>query len=1066
MDKLKNIKSWKELKSVIDNETNKTIKGDIFEALTKYYLLIEPIYQTQLKNVWIHHEVPSDIREYLNLPNTDEGIDLIAQTKDDKYWAIQCKYLANESSSINEKYISTFLNVSTNVCDNISVKLTTTTANNKSYKFDEKYDESVTFLLGDIWSALDEEFFKNLNLYLEHKKIIPQPFKPKPHQERAIANASIYFLDESNDRGKLIMACGSGKSLTAYWIAEKLESKNILIAVPSLALVKQTLEVWSRESIANDIGINWIAVCSDESVSKDNEESDIFISSTKDLGIEVSTKVDDISDWLKNTKHEKTIVFTTYQSGKTVAEASKKANFTFDIGIMDEAHKTVGNKNNLFTHLLFEENINIKKRLFMTATERMYRANIDKDEIVSMDDIELYGEDFEVLTFKEAIEMQPPILCDYKVVAMVVTKKEIEQLIEKNNYINVEEGQETKQETSNLIASAIVLHKAIKKYNIKHTISFHATVKKSQYFKEKEKYFRTWFDNPIDLSTYHVSGRTPTNTRNRIINDFSTSTNALITNARCLTEGVDVPNIDCVMFSDPRQSTVDIVQAVGRAIRSSANKKFGYVLVPIVIDENEDLNNIKTKSYQSIINILRSLSSNDDRIFDYLQTVDSGGLSNGGGFINIDVPVGLNIDIKDFTESIRVKVLEKTKKLKYRPFEESREFVRSLKLKNTSEWRPYCQGKLKSYKPKPFDIPNTPSKIYANLGWKNLPDWIGARNDVKYLPFEEAREFVRGLGLTNEKEWSEYCKNNTLPDAIPKRPKSVYSRNYKKRFLWNDFLGVSIMSFEEARAFAISLSLQGTTNEELKKQWRLYWNGEIEGLAKKPNNLPIDVEGRYKYKGWKDWNDWLTGETKQKRPFKEAREFVRKLNLSCQQDWYKYYKGELDIYPMLPKDIPTSPQEAYKEEYKGIADWLGYEEKRHRPNNGWMAYEEAKNFVRSLNLKSSSEWMAYIKGERNDLPKKHVDIPEQPNITYKSVDFSWSDWLGVNIRRRKKSENILSFEEARTLLHSKKFQSEREYKDWKEVKNITNLPANLTPQYKRHKDWKGVADFLGKTLDK
>ena len=555
LNQIRKYKSWQELKSqLIDQTSNTKTKGDIFELITKYYLLTEPIYQTQIKNVWIHHEVPDDVREYINLPKNDEGIDLIAQTKDNKYWAIQCKYLSDIEASVNEKYIATFLNLSGNVCKNISIKLTVTTANKKSYKFKEKYDDSVTFLLGDIWSNLAESFFDNLNSYLDNKIVIFKPFTPKTHQSRAIENAYNHFIEESNDRGKLIMACGSGKSLSAYWIVNKLQAKNILIAVPSLALVRQTLEVWTRESLANNIDINWIAVCSDESISQTN--NDIFTSSTKDLGIEVSTNIDKISNWLQDIKHNITIVFTTYQSGKVIAEASRKANFIFDIAIMDEAHKTVGNKNSLFSHLLFDKNIEIKKRLFMTATERMYKGTIDEDQIVSMDDIDLYGEDFDVLTFKEAIEMQPPILCDYKVVSMIVTKKEIKEIIDKNKYINVKEDNLSEQETSNLIASSIVLHKAIKKYNLKHTVSFHATVKKSKYFKEKEEYIRRCIDDTLELNTYHVSGKTPTSERNLIINNFSNSKNALITNARCLTEGIDVPNIDSVMFSDPRQSTV------------------------------------------------------------------------------------------------------------------------------------------------------------------------------------------------------------------------------------------------------------------------------------------------------------------------------------------------------------------------------------------------------------------------------------------------------------------------------------------------------------------------------
>lgn len=419
MENILNIRSWNELKQNILNNSTKKEKGDIFELLTKYYLLINPIYKTKLKEVWLLNEVPTEIKNYINLPDNDEGIDLIAQTKDDEYWAIQCKYRSDEDTSITRDDIATFLDISNNICKNISHKLVCTTANRQSYKFDKFYDDKITFLLANTWNDLDEEFFNHLNLLVENKAIHIDPFKPKEHQIRAIENAYNYFEKENNSRGKLIMACGSGKSLSAYWIAQKLQSKTILIAVPSLALIKQTLEVWTRESVANNIDINWLAVCSDDTVSQIDD--DIFTSSTKDLGIDVSTDIDYISNWLQSTEHNITIIFTTYQSGKVITEASQKANITYDLGIMDEAHKTVGLKDSLFSHLLFDENISISKRLFMTATERRYKGS--SDEIASMENIELYGEDFEVLTFKEALESNPPILCDYKIIAMMVTKK-------------------------------------------------------------------------------------------------------------------------------------------------------------------------------------------------------------------------------------------------------------------------------------------------------------------------------------------------------------------------------------------------------------------------------------------------------------------------------------------------------------------------------------------------------------------------------------------------------------------------------------------------------------------
>lgn len=754
INNLSQYKNWQDLKSNMIDLISTKEKGDIFELITKYYLLIDPIYQTKLKKVWLLNEIPNDIKEYLNLPDNDEGIDLIANTKDDEFWAIQCKYRTNEDSSITRDDIATFLDISNNICQNITHKLVCTTANRQSYKFDKFYDDKISFILANTWNSLNEDFFIKLKTLYENKNISIQPFTPKKHQERAITNAKTYFCKELNSRGKLIMACGSGKSLTAYWIAQSLQAKTILIAVPSLALIKQTLEVWTRESVANSIDINWLAVCSDDTVSQCEE--DTFMSTTKELGIDVSTDINYISNWLQHKNHSITIVFTTYQSGKVIAEASRKAKITYDFGIMDEAHKTVGLKNSLFSHLLFDENISIQKRLFMTATERRYKGN--SDDIVSMDDIELYGEDFEVLTFKEALDSKPPILCDYKIIAMMVTQKEVAELIENNNFIKPENENYTNEVEAEMLASTVALHKAIKKHHIKHTISFHSSIERARFFQIQEKIFRKSFNEYTDLDTFHISGQTPTVKRNKVINAFSESNNSLITNARCLTEGVDVPNIDCILFADPRQSTIDIVQAVGRALRLSKDKKFGYVLVPILIDdENIKIDDIQNKSFQAVINILRALASSDDRIVDYFETVDSVNRQTGNNLVDFDIPIGLNIDIKEFNDAIKLSIISKIKKLKWRSFEEAREFVRALKLQSGDEWRLYCKNHLKHQDRKPVDIPSTPNNIYKLNGWNGMKDWLGTSSDLKYLSFEEARSFARDLGLKTSRDWQRYC---------------------------------------------------------------------------------------------------------------------------------------------------------------------------------------------------------------------------------------------------------------------------------------------------------------------
>ncbi len=540
---LRKCNSWLDFKAQLRHLTDKQ-KGDCFEALTKHFLQLHPNYATKLKDVWLLREVPVPVLEHLNLPGPDEGIDLIAETKDGDYWAVQCKYREDEERSLGRRELSTFTDLAFNICNNISLGLVCTNADRFSFRL-SRYD-NLSFCAGDVWRGLDVEFFRRLHRLLEGEFTPPIPFRPRPHQERAIRNAYSHFVKEENSRGKLIMPCGTGKSLAAYWIAEKLGAKAILVAVPSLALIKQTLEFWARESLAEGKDVNWICVCSDESVSE-IDRFDTAVSS-QDLGVRVHTDPDEISEWLIREKNGLTVVLSTYQSGKVIAEASRNAGTVFDVGIMDEAHKTVGKQDSLFSHLLFDENIAIKRRIFMTATERHYRGR--SDHILSMDDPEAYGDTFELLTFKEAIEYEPPILSDYRIVTMMVSQSEVAELIEKNIFVRPEKGKWDDEVEAEMLASVAALRKAMQKHPIKHTVSFHRSIARAKAFKANHDIFTAEFPTYGELDTFHVSSKVPTAVRSREIDKFASASRGLITNARCLTEGVDVPDIDCVIFAD------------------------------------------------------------------------------------------------------------------------------------------------------------------------------------------------------------------------------------------------------------------------------------------------------------------------------------------------------------------------------------------------------------------------------------------------------------------------------------------------------------------------------------
>ncbi len=566
------------------------------KQLVKAYLLLEPEYASKLKRVWLHREVPLSLLKKLKLPPTDQGIDLVAETNDGEFWAIQCKYRQETDQSLTWREVSTFTGLAFGVCRGISFGIICSTTERITHVLKEQ--ERVGFCALDVWQAIDADFFTRLRAHLDHRVELPKPLKPRPHQKDATKARHHHYVIKRARRGKLIMPCGSGKSLTAYWIARKLDALRIVIAVPSLALIRQTLKVWLRETMANRQAVDWICVCSDESAGR-IERDDVTVL-RQDLGVPCLTAPDDIAAWLKRKHHGLTVAFTTYQSGEALSKAARSARFRFDLGIMDEAHKTVGAADKLFSHLLHDKNLPIRRRIFMTATERRYAGQ--SDTVLSMENPAIYGETFHLLSFKRALEYAPPILSDYKIISIAVSRDEVSELIRKNVFVKPDKGRWNTEIEADMLASLIALRKAMQKHPIRHAVSFHSSIQRAELFQDHNEAFTRAFPKFGRLETFHVSGRTPTGTRARIIGEFAQTQRALITNARCLTEGVDVPGIDCVLFADPRRSAVDIVQAVGRALRPAPGKKLGYVIVPILHDADATPDDIfESDSFQEIL---------------------------------------------------------------------------------------------------------------------------------------------------------------------------------------------------------------------------------------------------------------------------------------------------------------------------------------------------------------------------------------------------------------------------------------------------------------------------------
>ena len=253
-------------------------KGAVFERLTQLYLQTTPEYRTELQHVWLLREVPADIRKRLNLPGPDEGIDLIACTRRGEYWAIQSKFRSQRDIPLNRRELGTFTSLAFNTCNDIALAVV---AHTSTKPVSKHHLMRKTVEIGlDRWQSLDHETWGLIVGTLRGQSVRPEARSPKPHQCAAISAAKKHFIDEGAVRGRLIMPCGTGKSLTAYWIAEALTAKTILVAVPSLALVRQSLADWTREFLAHSVVPDWLCVCSDESVG--NLERDEFVGEVYD----------------------------------------------------------------------------------------------------------------------------------------------------------------------------------------------------------------------------------------------------------------------------------------------------------------------------------------------------------------------------------------------------------------------------------------------------------------------------------------------------------------------------------------------------------------------------------------------------------------------------------------------------------------------------------------------------------------------------------------------------------------------------------------------------------------
>ncbi len=589
-----NLNSFSDLENRISNLPKKD-RGDAFEVFAEAYFKTQARYQAC--EVWPEKQLPQSLRNKLGIPN-DAGVDGIFETYLG-FHSYQVKFRTNRTSlTWKRDGLGNFLGQS----DRVNERFLFTNSNDLPRAINER--ANFKRILGNDLDHLNQSDFKAIENWLKTGSVIREKKNPLPHQIQAI-NDILQQLNIS-DRTTAIMACGTGKTLVALWVAEKKDAQTILVLLPSLALVRQALHDWARESSWDKF--NYLCVCSDATVKVDET-----ILPPHELDFPVTTQKEDVRQYFQNPNISRKIIFSTYQSCQIVAEAMPQS-FSFDLAIFDEAHKTASRQGANYAFALQDKNLSIKKRLFLTATPRHYNINKKDKEgdhrlVFSMDDKETYGQIAHQLSFRDAVKKN--LICDYKVVISIVASDMVNRELLKKGEVVVE-GEIIKAER---IANILAIKNAVDRYGIKRIFSFHSSVSAAKSFTAATNAGISSYLE--DFTALHVNGEMSTKRRADHLKEFEESPKAIISNARCLTEGVNVPVADMVAFISPKKSQVDIIQAAGRAMRKSDGKEFGYILIPLFVQiaENESIEQALEKTqFAAVWDVLQAMQEQDESL--------------------------------------------------------------------------------------------------------------------------------------------------------------------------------------------------------------------------------------------------------------------------------------------------------------------------------------------------------------------------------------------------------------------------------------------------------------------
>ena len=652
------------------NAKSEREKGTYFELLCIKYFQNEPAYA----DLFIQVQTYTEWAKEQDLTGKDTGIDLVATDKDGGFCAIQCK-LYDAERKVSKAEIDSFLSAASKTYFKSRIIVSTTNEwSQNALDTLENQDPPVTKI--DLTTLANSAI--DWSIFAEKKEVVFKPKKQlRPHQSAALTNVKIGLYDQKLDRGKLIMACGTGKTFTSLKIAEECagKGKRVLFLVPSLSLLSQTLTEWTQESTTP---LHSYAVCSDTEVGKKKNKTAIDAVTTlaHELQYPATTDAAKLAENVEkhHDSEHMTVVFSTYHSINTVSDAQNNEGMAeFDLIICDEAHRTTGSTHDSeddsnFVKIHDAGFILGKKRLYMTATPRIFSDDVkttaSEFTLFSMDDEKLFGQTLYTINFSEAVKLG--LLVDYKVIVLSVDS---DTIIEKlGGFLS-----ETDEIVVDDAARIVGCWKALSKQGIhadvdedtapmQRALAFCQVIEKTEkarshqvssthiasiFEKVVEAYQIAEQNDGNEISHHlvceakHVDGGMGAGLKEEKLNWLKATPEPvfdehgearpicrILSNVRCLSEGVDVPSLDSVLFLTPRSSQVDVVQSVGRVMRLAPNKKRGYVILPVVVPPGVEPHKAldDNKTYKVVWQVLNALRSHDDRFDAMINKMDLTGI--------------------------------------------------------------------------------------------------------------------------------------------------------------------------------------------------------------------------------------------------------------------------------------------------------------------------------------------------------------------------------------------------------------------------------------------------------